>query len=196
MNLGLAGIQMMLTLPLIFRTISSICYSHIIINVANRVYSTKAESDGLHLSSTFIFRSIDLLIISLHFTLFSVFVYNQITVGTTVEFWTKLQITCNDDGLTNAGSLVGYYTQNSKTATGYRRDYFEPGHYTFEVHYKSSISLSTSTEYQTAILWLADAHAVSYGVKCYPLPYPINRYFFSPVKDLKKDLWYPLVVWL
>ena len=59
---------MILTLLLIFCTISSICYGQTIINVASGVYSTKAESDGLHLSSTSTFRPIDPLTISLHFT--------------------------------------------------------------------------------------------------------------------------------
>ena len=189
---------MMLTLLLIFCTISSTCYGQTIINVANGVYSTKAESDGLHLSSTSTFKNIDPLTISLHFTsTFSVFVNYQITVGSTAQFWTKLQITRNDDGLTNAGSLVRYYTQNFKTATGYWMDNLEPGHYTFEVHYKStsSISISTSTDYQTAILqvmWFAGVHAVSDGVKCYPTPYPINTYnVLSPMKDLKVNLLLP-----
>ena len=76
----------------------------------------------------------------------------------------------------------------------------EPGYYTFEVQYKStsSISVSVGTDYQTAILqvmWFADAHAVSDGVKCYPTPYPINTYsVFSPIKDLKVNLLVPLVV--
>ena len=189
---------MMLTLLLIFCTISSTCYGQTIINVANGIYSTKAESDGLYLSSTSIFKPIDPLTISLHFTSsFSVFVNYQITVGSTTQFWTKLQITRNDDGLTNAGSLVRYYTQNSKTATGYWMDNLEPGHYTFEVHYKStsSISMSVGIDYQAAILqvmWFADAHAVSDGVKCYPTPYPINTYsVFSPIKDLKVNLLVP-----
>ena len=59
-------------------------------------------------------------------------------------------------------------------------DNLEPGHYTFEVYYKStsSISMSTSVDYQAAILqvmWFNGVHAVSDGVKCYPTPYPINR---------------------
>ena len=186
---------MILALLLILCTISSTCYGQTIINVANGVYSTKAESDGLHLSSTSTFKNIDPLTISLHFTsTFSVFVNYQITVGSTAQFWTKLQITRNDDGLTNAGSLVRYYTQSYKTATGYWMEDLEPGHYTFEVHYisTSSISMSASTDYQTAILqvmWFAGAHAVSDGVKCYPSPYPINRYdVLSPIKDLKVNL--------
>ena len=189
---------MMLTLLLIFCTISSVCYGQTIINVANGVYSTKAESDGLHLSSTSTFRPIDPLTISLHFTsTFSVFVNYQITIGSTAQFWTKLQITRDDDGLTNAGSLVHYHTQSYKTATGYWMDNLEPGHYTFEVHYisSSSISMSTSTDYQAAILqvmWFAGVHAVSDGVKCYPTPYPINRYnVLSPLKHLKVNLLLP-----
>ena len=49
---------MMITLLLISCAISSIyqgCYGQTIINVANGVYSTKAESDGLHLPTTIIF---------------------------------------------------------------------------------------------------------------------------------------------
>ena len=99
--------------------------------------------------------------------------------------------------LTNAGSLVRYYTQRNKTATGYWMDNLEPGHYTFEVHYKStsSISMSSSIDYQTAILqamWFSSAHAVSDGVKCYPTPTPINTYgVLSPIKDLKVNLMLP-----
>ena len=189
---------MMHSLLLIIFTLSTVhqgCYGQTIINVANGVYGTKVESDGLHLSGTSTFRPIDVLTLSLHFTSsFSVFINYQITVGSTAQFWTKLQITRDDDGLTNAGSLVRYNTQNYKTATGYWMDNLEPGHYTFEVHYKStsSISISTSTDYQTAILqvmWFAGVHAVSDGVKCYPTPSPINRYgVLSPVKDLKVNL--------
>ena len=192
---------MMLNLLLISCAISSVyqgCYGQTIINVANGVYSTKAESDGLHLSSTSIFRSIDALTLSLSFTSpVSVFINYQITVGSAAQFWTKLQVTRNDDGLTNAGSIVHYYTQAYKTATGYWMDNLEPGHYTFEVHYKStsSISMSSSTDYQAAILqvmWFTGVHAVSDGVKCYPTPYPINTYnVLSPVKDLKVNLLLP-----
>ena len=192
---------MMLTLLLIISAISTIhqsCYGQTIINVANGVYSTKAECDGLHLSSTSTFRPIDALTLSLYFSSsFSVFVNYQITVGSTTQFWTKLQVTHDDDGLTNAGSLVRYYTQNYKTATGYWMDNLEPGHYTFEVHYKStsSISMSTSTDYQAAILqvmWFSGAHAVSDGVKCYPTPSLINTYSVrSPIKDLKVNLHVP-----
>ena len=183
------------------RDLSSVyqgCYGQTIINVANGVYSTKAESNGLHLPGTTTFQPIDALTLSLSFTsTVSVFVNYQITVGSTTYFWTKLQITSDYDGLTNAGALVHYHNQAYKTATGYWVDNLEPGHYTFEVHYKStsSISISSSTDYQAAILqvmWFTGVHAVSDGVKCYPTPYPINRYnVFSPIKDLKVTLLMP-----
>ena len=192
---------MILTLVLIVCAISTIqegCYGQTIINVANGVYSTKVESDGLHLSSTSTFKPIDALTLTLHFTSsFSVFVNYQITVDNSAQFWTKLQVTRDDDTLTNAGSLVHYHTQTYKTATGYWMDNLEPGHYTFEIHYKStsSISISTSTDYQTAILqvmWFSGVHAVSDGVKCYPTPTSINRYnVLSPIKDLKVKLFAP-----
>ena len=192
---------MMLTLLLIYCAISSVyqgCYGQTIINVPNGLYSTKAESDGLHLPSTSIFKPIDALTLSLSFTSkVSVFVNYQITVSSRAQFWTKLQINRNDYGLTNAGSLVHYHNQAYKTATGYWMDNLEPGHYTFEVHYKSSssISMSTSVDYQAAILqvmWFTGVHAVSDGVKCYPTPYPINRYdVLSPIKDLKVNLLVP-----
>ena len=192
---------MMLSLLLISCAISSVyqgCYGQTIINVANGVYSTKAESDGLHLPSTSIFKPIDALTLSLSFTsAVSIFVNYQITVDSSGYFWSKLQINRNDYGLTNAGSLVHFYNQAYKTATGYWMDNLEPGHYTFVVHYKStsSISVSSSTDYQAAILqvmWFTGVHAVSDGVKCYPTPYPINTYnVLSPIKDLKVNLRLP-----
>ena len=191
----------MLSLLLISCIASSVyqgCYGQTIINVANGVYSTKAESDGLHLSGTSTFTAIDALTLSLYFTsAVSVFVNYQITVGSTAQFWTKLQIARDDDGLTNAGSIVRYHTQSYKTATGYYMDNLEPGHYIFEVHYKStsSISMSSSTDYQAAILqvmWFTGVHAVSDGAKCYPSPTQINRYnVLSPIKDLKVNLLVP-----
>ena len=193
--------QMMLSLLLISCAISSVyqgCYGQTIINVANGVYSTKAESDGLHLPGTSIFRPIDALTLSLSFTsTVSIFINYQITVSSSAQFSTKLQITRDDNGLTNAGSIVRYYTQSYKTATGYWMDSLEPGHYTFEVQYKStsSISMSTSIDFQAAILqvmWFTNVRAVSDGVKCYPTPYPINRYnVLSPIKDLKVNLLVP-----
>ena len=192
---------MMFTLLLISCAISSVYqggYGQTIINVANGVYSTKAESDGLHLPSTTIFRPIDALTLSLSFTsTVSVFVNYQITVDSSGYFWTKLQITRDYDGLTNAGSIVHFHNQAYKTATGYWMENLEPGHYTFEVHYKSSFSISmlSSLDYQAAILqamWFTGVHAVSDGVKCYPTPYPINRYNVpSPIKNLKVNLLQP-----
>jgi len=189
---------MMLTLLLVFYAISSIlqdCNGQTIINVANGVYSTKAESEGLHLSYTSIFKPIGALTIQLHLTSsYSVFVNYQITVDSSASFWTKLQIKHDDNNLTNAGSLVHFDNQAYKTATGYWMDNLKPGYYTFEVHYKSSssISVSAGSDYQTAILqvmWFSTANAVSEGVKCYPSPYPLNRYnVLSPIKDLTVTL--------
>ena len=193
---------MLLSLLLISCITSSVyqgCCGQTIINVANGVYSTTAESDGLHLSSTSTFTAIDALTLSLRFTSpVSVFVNYQITVGSTAQFSTKLLIARDYDGPTNAGSIVRYYTQSYKTATGYYMDNLEPGHYTFEVHYTSTstISMSSSTDYQAAILqvmWFTGVNAVSDGVKCYPSPNPINRYnVFSPIKDLKVNLLVPI----
>ena len=195
--------KMMLSLLLSFYTISSIlqgCYGQTIINVASGIYSTKVESDGLHLPSTSTFKPIAPLTIQLHLTSsYAVFVNYQITVDGSAHFWTKLQISRDDDddGLTNAGSLVHYGYQAYRTATGYWMDNLEPGHYTFEVHYQSSSSVSVETDrdYQTAILqvmWFADAYAVSDGVRCYPRPYPLNTYnVLSPVKNLKVNLLVP-----
>ena len=189
---------MKLALLLVSFTTSSIlqsCYGDTIINVANGVYSTKAESEGLHLPSTSTFKPIGALTIQLHLTSsYSVFVNYQITVDSSADFWSKLQISRDDDGLTNVGSLVHYGNQAYKTATGYWMDNLESGHYTFEVHYKSSssISMAAGTDYQTAILqvmWFANAHAVSDSVRCYPNSYPLNRYHvLSPMRDLKVTL--------
>ena len=82
---------MMFTLLLSFYTISSIlqlgCYGQTIINLANGIYSTKVESDGLHLPSTSIFKPIAPLTIQLHLTSsYSVFVNYQITVDGSAHF--------------------------------------------------------------------------------------------------------------
>ena len=75
---------MMFSLLLSFYTISSIlqgCYGQTIINLANGIYSTKVENDGLHLPSTSTFKPIAPLTIQLHLTSsYSVFVNYQITV--------------------------------------------------------------------------------------------------------------------
>ena len=192
----------MLTVLLISCIVSNVyqgCYGQAAtVNEANGVYSTKVESDGIHLTATSTFIPIDVLTLSLHFrSTMSVFVNYQIAVDSSAQFSTKLQVTRDNDGLTNAGSIVHYHTQNYKTATGYFMDNLEPGHYTFEVHYKatSTISMSSSTDYQAAILqvmWFAGVHAVSDGVTCYPTHYSINRYgVHSPIKDLKVTLLMP-----
>ena len=194
---------MMLILLLTSCVASSVylgCCGQTIINLVNGVYSTSVECDGLYLSSASTFTAIETLTLSLYFTSrISVFVNYQITVDSTAQFWTKLQITHDDDGLTNAGSIVRYHTQRYKTATGYYMDNLEPGHYTFKVYYKSTsaISMSSGIDYQAAILqvmWFTDVHAVSDGVKCYPSPNIINTYnVLSPIKDLKVNLLVPRI---
>ena len=192
----------MLTVLLISCIVSNVyqgCYGQgVTVNEASGVYSTKVESDGIYLTATSTFIPIDALTLSLHFrSTVSVFVNYQIAVDSSAQFSTKLQVTRDNDGLTNAGSIVHYHTQNYKTATGYFMDNLEPGHYTFEVHYTSTstISMSSSTDYQAAILqvmWFAGVHAVSDGVTCYPTHYSINRYGVrSPIKDLKVTLLMP-----
>ena len=185
----------MLTLLLIFYTLLG-CHGKTIVNVASGVYSTKVELDGLRLSRTSTFQPIGALTIQLNITsTYSVFVNYQITVGSRVDFWTKLQISHNDDDLTNAGSLVHYGTQFPyKTATGYWMDNLKPSYYIFEVYYKSSSSISVPADldYQTAILqvmWFTNAPTISDGIKCYPTPYTLNRYdVLSPLKGLKATL--------
>ena len=44
------------------------------------------------------------------------------------------------------------------------------------------------------VMWFADAHTVSDGVKCYPTPFLINTYnVFSPIKDLTVNLLVPSI---
>ena len=192
----------MLTVLLISCIVSSVyqsCYGQgVTINVASGVYSTKVESDGIYLTATSTFIPIGALTLCLHFTTtVTVFVNYHITVDSTTYFVTKLQIARDNDGLTNAGSIVRYYNQNYKTVTGYYMENLEPGRYTFEVHYTSTstISMQSSWDYQAAILqvmWFTGVHAVSDGVTCYPTHYSINRYgVHCPIKDLKVTLLMP-----
>ena len=71
-------------------------------------------------------------------------------------------------------------------------DNLEPGYYTFEIHYissstlTSSISVAAGTDYQTTLLqvmWFTNAHAVSDGVRCYSSPHPLE--FLVQLKILK-----------
>jgi len=72
-----------------------------------------------------------------------------------------------------------------------------PGYYTFEVHYKSSIAINipASLDWQTAILqvmWFKNADAVSDGIKCDPKPTATNKYNnWGPVSDIEASLHLP-----
>ena len=132
---------MILALLLIACTISSVlhglCYGQTIINVANGGYSTKLRV------KVFIYQ-VPLHRCSYQSTIFKYFIFcicqlpNNCCISSSGHFWSKLQISRDDDGLTNAGSLVYYGNQAYKTATGYWMDNLEPGHYTFEVQYTTN----------------------------------------------------------
>ena len=92
------------------------------------------------------------------------------------DFYSKLQI-----NYVNAGSLVHSGNQTNKTATGFYMTNFNPGHYRFEIYYKSpvAINMSASSDWQTAVLkvmWFKDAYAVSDGIKCHHSMPTINTY--------------------
>lgn len=172
-------------------------YGQTVINVAHGVYSTKAECDGLYLPVATTFKRIEALTTKIHVTSWSsIFVHYQITLTSNgYDFWSKLQIYDSDKGsLSNAGSLVHSGNQYYKTAVGYYMAHLGPGYYTFEVHYRSSvsISISSSTDWQTAILqamWFEGGYAVSDGINCYPEPSVLNTYnILSPVKNLEAKL--------
>ena len=69
-----------------------------------------------------------------------------------------------------------------------------PGYYTFEVQYKSpvAINMPASWDWQTAILqvmWFEDVHAVSDGIKCYPMPTTTNTYnIWDPIRNIEAIL--------
>ena len=155
------------------------CFGQTVINVATGVYSTKRESNGLFLSATSgIFKPFGALTTKIHLTKpYTVFVHYQLTIDSdNTDFWSKLQV-----NHFNAGSLVHSGTQRFKTATGFWAANLNPGYYTFEVHYKSSVNISVSAgwDIQTAVInvmWFEDAYAVSDGIKCYPTPTTLNTY--------------------
>ena len=72
-----------------------------------------------------------------------------------------------------------------------------PGYYTFEVHYKSSASVSMSAgwDYQTAVInvmWFEDSYTVSDNIKCYPSPTTLNIYNnLGPINDVEAILKLP-----
>ena len=170
------------------------CFGQTVINVASGIYSTKRESNGLSLPATSTFEPIGALTTKIHLTKpYTVFAHYQLTMqSTNTEFWSKLQV-----NHFNAGSLLHNGNQLLKTATGFWAANLNPGYYTFEVHYKSSVSISVSagTDWQTAvinIMWFEDAYAVSDGIKCYPTPTAMNSYNnLGPIQNLEAQLQLP-----
>ena len=150
-----------------------------VVNVAPGIFSKKTESNELTLPATSTFEPITTLTTNIHIDKpYSAFVQYQITMETpNIDFYSKLLI-----NHANAGSLVHSGNQTHKTATGFYMTNLNPGHYRFEVHYKSPVAINMSTSYsadwQTAILqimWFEDAYVVSDGIECHSIP-AINTY--------------------
>ena len=185
---------MILTQCLLVCYLLQCCFGQTVINVANGIYSTKRESNGLSLPATSgTFEPIGALTTKIHLTKpYTVLAHYQLTTGSSTDFWSKLQV-----NHFNAGSLVHSGNLYYKTATGFWAANLNPGYYTFEVHYKSSvgISVSASSEYQTAVInvmWFEDSYAVSDGIKCYPTPTALNTYNnLGPIQNLEAKLQLP-----
>ena len=166
-----------------------------VISVVPGVYSTKRQSDGLTLPATSsTFQPIGELTTKVHLTKsYSVFIHYQVTISSSsTDFWSKLQV-----NHFNAGSLVHSGNQVYKTATGFWMGNLNPGYYSFEVHYKSSatISISASNDWQTAVInvmWFENSYAVSDNIKCYPSPITLNTYNnLGPINDVEAILQLP-----
>ena len=166
-------------------------YGSTTVNVSPGIYSIKAESDGLQLPIAYTFKPITALTARAHISRKSaVFVHYQLTT-TSSEFWSKLQVRKNhDEALSNAGALV-HVNSVYNTPTGYWMDNLDAGYYTFEIHYKSSssISVSAGSDWQTAVLqvmWFEDGYAVNDGVTCQN---PLNRdNILSPIRNLETEI--------
>ena len=192
----LSTVKMTLTQFLLACCLLQICFGQTVINVATGVHSTKRESNGLTLPATSgTFQPIGALTTRIHLTKpYTVFVHYQLTIESrnAADFWSKLQV-----NHFNAGSLVHSGTQRYKTATGFWAANLNPGYYTFEVHYKSSVSISVyaSRDWQTAVInvmWFEDSYAVSDGIKCYPTPITLNTYNnLGPIQGLEEKLQMP-----
>ena len=170
------------------------CSSAQSIHVVSGIFSKKVESNGLVLSATSTFKPITALTNNIHIDkTYSVFVHYQITLqSTNKDFYSKLLI-----NHANAGSMVHSGNQQYKTATGFYMANLNPGHYRFEVHYKSpvAINMPASADWQTAVLqviWFKDAYAVSDGIKCYPTPTTTNsNNNWGPITDVETILHLP-----
>ena len=188
-------VRMILTQCLLVCYLLQCCFGQTVINVASGIYSTKRESNGLSLPATSgTFEPIGALTTKIHLTKpYTVFVHYQLTMqSTNTDFCSKLQV-----NHFNVGSLLHNGNQYYKTATGFWQLILNPGHYTFEVHYNSSvdISISASSDWQTAVInvmWFKDVYAVSDGIKCYPTPTALNTFGNDvPIQNLEAKLQMP-----
>ena len=166
-----------------------------VVNVAPGIFSKKVVSNGLQLpASSNTFSPVNVLTTTVHLTKpHSVFVHYQFTVWTSnKDFYSKLLV--NDN---NAGSLVHTGKQAHKNPTGFWMANLNPGHYTFEIYYKSAASsnVGANWDWQTAVLqvmWFEDARVVSDGIKCYPTSTATNNYNnWGPINDLQVILQLP-----
>ena len=165
-----------------------------VVNVASGIFSKKTESNGLILPATSTFEPVTTLTTNIHIDKpYTVFVHYQITFeSSNKDFYSKLLI-----NYSNAGSLVHSGNQLYKTVTGFYMANLNPGHYIFEVHYKSpvAINMAASRDWQTAILqvmWFENAFAVADGIKCYPTPTATNAYNnWGPIRDVEGILQLP-----
>ena len=176
--------------------VTNCCYytSASVVNVVPGILSRKTESNGLTLPATSTFKPINTLTTTIQIDKpYTVFVHYQITfLSSNKDFYSKLLVNYG-----NAGSLVHSGNQYYKTATGFYMANLNPGHYKFEVHYKSpvAINMPASRDWQTAILQVMcfeDAFAVSDGIKCYPTPTTTNAYNnWGPIRDVEGILQLP-----
>ena len=165
-----------------------------VLNASPGIFSKKTESNGLTLPATTTFKPITTLTTTIHIDKpYTVFVHYQITLqSASKDFYSKLLMNHG-----NAGSLVHSGNQRFKTATGFYMANLNPGHYKFEVLYKSPvvINMPASKDWQTAILqvmWFENAFAVSDGIKCYPTPTTTNAYNnWGPIRDVETILHLP-----
>ena len=109
------------------------------------MFSKEIVSDGLNLPATSTFKCIPSLSTTVRIVdkFHAVFVHYQITLkSVSHDFYTKLLI-----NYANAGSLVHSGNQTYKTAIGFYMANLNPGYYTIEVHYKSSVAISMPASY-------------------------------------------------
>ena len=169
-------------------------YAAEVVNVAPGIFSKKVVSNGISLPVSSTFSPINTLTTTVHLDKpYSVFVHYQITLFTpSYDFYSKLLV--NDN---NAGSLVHSGKQQHKNAIGFWMANLNAGHYTLEIHYRSSVAVNVAEnqDWQTAVLqvmWFEDARVVSDGIKCYPTSTATNNYNnWGPINDLQVILQLP-----